>query len=70
MLKINKEESLSFKNSKNTHSPDDARANGKMDHRQWCLKTLHWLESDEELGKAAGMCRDGFSKVIAKRTSL
>jgi hypothetical protein len=29
VLKINKEESLSFKNSKNTHSPDDARANEK-----------------------------------------
>jgi hypothetical protein len=31
---------------------------------------LSWLESDEELGKAAGMCRDEFRKVIAKKTML
>ena len=42
----------------------------KVDHRQCCLKTLHWLESDEELGKAEGMRRDGFRKVISKKTML
>jgi hypothetical protein len=34
------------------------------------LGTLHYLESDVEQGKAEGICRDGFRKVIAKKTSL
>ena len=54
---------------KHTHQRMPITAD-KMDHRQHCLGTLHYLESDVEQGKAEGICRDGFRKVIAKKTSL